>query len=99
MPAYADIDKNRAMIKGETMARRLAKFFADKGIGGLFRTRKHDYSISRDSALFARISEVTPIDVNIQWNMDVLRVLELDKTALATEFMASTDPQTQVSWG
>lgn len=99
LPVYADIDKNRATIKGETMARRLAKLLASKGISGEFRARKHDFSVSKDWAPFARVVDVTPAHFGIQWNIAALRDLDLDKAALASDVMASVVPQSQVSWG
>lgn len=60
MRVYADIDKNRATIIGETLSRRLAKFLGDSAIGGVFRARRQDFSFSRDGVPVARIADLSP---------------------------------------
>lgn len=73
----------------------MARFFQDKGIAGTYRNRKQDFSVSRD----ARIMDVTPDGFRVQWNLELVRDLGLDKDSLAREFIDATDPQGCVSWG
>lgn len=96
---YADVDKNRATIRGETLARRLSRFLQDKGIGGAFRNRMQDCCVSNDWIPFARIMDLTTDGFRIQWNLEAVRDLQLDKDALTRGFVDLSDPQAQVSWG
>lgn len=98
-PTYADVDKNRATVRGETLSRRLARFLADRELGGTFRARKQDFSVSRDWIPFAKIVDLTPDSFAIRWNLDAVGATTLDRDACARDFIASVDPQTQVSWG
>lgn len=96
---YAGIDKNRATIRGETLSRRLSRFLTDKAIGGVFGSRRQDFSVSRDWTPIARIMDMTPDGFRIQWNLGALRDLETHKDVLTHEWLESVDPQDQVSRG
>lgn len=97
--AYAASDRNRATIHGETFSRRLSRFLADRNIGGTYRSRRQDFSVSRDWVPFARVVDITSDSFGIQWNLEALRDHGIERAAITKDFTDSTDPQGQMPWG
>ena len=99
-PIFFDQDKSRATIRKEILTKRLSNLIKDSKPNDDIRPKRADGIVEINRCPIAKVVLLGPVDFRIEWNLNKIVEMELDREALFSKLESGAPSSADaVAWG